>query len=193
MFARAWTTRLFELSWIETAAGRHSGFAKLTDAALRQVAQARDLAIDAPQRAEIVGTFGTLPVWRPDVPDTLEKLRRADIRLAFLSNLEESDLLANMRRNNISSLMDPPLSTNLARAFKLSPRAYSMASEFYHLSRHEIGFIAFGGWDALGPKWFGFPTAWANRLAAAKEQLDPAPDFIGQGLSVASELATSFG
>ena len=187
-FAKAWTTRLFELSWIETSAGRYSGFAKLADAALRQVARTQDIAIDAAQRAEIVGMFGTLPVW-PDVGDVLESLRRADIRLAFLSNLEERDLLANMRGNGIAGLMDPPLSTNRAGAFKPSPRAYAMAPAYYHLPAAHIGFVAFGGWDALGAKWFGFPTAWANRLGAAAETLDPAPDVTGSGLSVASELA----
>jgi 2-haloacid dehalogenase len=185
--ANAWTTKLFELSWIETAAGRYSGFARLADAALKQVAQVQDITIDPTQRAELIGTFGALPIW-PDAADALENLRRSGIRLAFLSNLEERDLASNMRRHGLLDVMEPPLSTNRVRAFKPSPRAYAMGTDYFQLPRDQIGFVAFGGWDALGAKWFGYPTAWINRLGVAPEALDPAPDASGPGLSVVSAL-----
>jgi len=50
------------------------------------------------------------------------------------------------------------------------------------LSREEILFVAFGGWDAAGAKSFGYPTYWANRMTAPAEQLGAIPDYISDNL-----------
>lgn len=39
-----------------------------------------------------------------------------------------------------------------------------MATEAFHLAKHQIAFMAFGGWDFAGAKAFGYPTYWVNRL-----------------------------
>lgn len=188
--ASAWTARLFELTWIETSADRYSGFSSLAGAALRQTARAMDIAIDARNQAELVSVFAQLPLW-PDAIATLETLKSAGVRLAFLSNLDERDLIANMHRNQLSQLMDSPLSTERVRAFKPSPRAYAMAPDHFGVPREEIGFVAFAGWDALGAKWFGFPTAWINRLRAPQEAVLPHPDLVGVDLSVTLRWVSS--
>ncbi len=185
--AAAWTNKLFALSWLETSAGRYSGFAALADAALAFSARSLGLEISAGRRRELVEVFGDLPAW-PDAGDRLEHLRQAGIRLAFLSNLSEAMLLANMRRNGLAALMEPPLSTDRVRAFKPAARAYAMGPAYFALAKREIGFVAFGGWDALGAKWFGYRTAWINRLGVTAETLDPLPDTTAADLSAAVEL-----
>ena len=44
-------------------------------------------------------------------------------------------------------------------------------------------FAAFGGWDAAGAKFLGYPTFWVNRLKLPIEELGVAPDAIGQNLT----------
>jgi len=39
------------------------------------------------------------------------------------------------------------------------------------LRKEEIVFAAFGGWDAVGAKWFGYPTFWVNRAHVARKSL----------------------
>lgn len=186
--AGAWMAKIFELSWIETAAGRYSGFRALADAALLQVAELDSITIGPADRARLVSTFGELPLW-PDAVGTLQRLRQSGVRLAFLSNLDQGDLAANMRRNGLDALMEPPLSTDEVGAFKPSPRAYAMATEHFGLTTDCIGFAAFGGWDALGAKWFGYRTAWVNRLGSHAERLLPVPDVSGGDLSSVLRLA----
>lgn len=178
----AWMAKIFELSWIETAAGRYSGFRALADAALLQVAELNGITIGPADRARLVSTFGSLPLW-PDAAAILQGLRQSGVRLAFLSNLEQGDLEASMRRNGLDALMEPPLSTDKVGAFKPSPRAYAMAIDHFGLGADGIGFAAFGGWDALGAKWFGYRTVWVNRLGSPAERLSPGPDFSGGDLS----------
>lgn len=186
--AAVWNNKLFALSWLETSAGRYSGFAVLADAALAQSAQSMGIELSPAQRTELVQTYRQLPAW-PDAAAGLEQLRNAGIRLAFLSNLGADMLTDNLERNGLRALMDPPLSTDRVRAFKPAAKAYAMAPAHFGLAREEIGFVAFGGWDALGAKWFGYRTAWLNRLGVAQEPLDPAPDVVAPNFSGALQLA----
>lgn len=185
--AAAWTNKLFALSWLETAAGRYSGFGRLADAALDFSAQAMGIPLTPAIRRDLVAVFGQLPAW-PDAAAALERWRSAGIRLAFLSNLEAEVLIANTRRNGLGGLFETPLSTDRVRAFKPSPCAYAMGPAHFGLTAQEIGFVAFGGWDALGARWFGYRTAWINRLSVPEETLSPHPDSAGPDLEAVDRL-----
>jgi 2-haloacid dehalogenase len=51
------------------------------------------------------------------------------------------------------------------------------------LTRDEICFVAFAGWDVAGAKAFGHPVYWANRLGSAMEELGVQPDHVAPGLA----------
>lgn len=61
------------------------------------------------------------------------------------------------------------------------------AGTVFGLRRDEIAFSAFGGWDAAGARWFGYPTFWVNRLGVPMEELAPGPHASGATLN---DLAT---
>jgi 2-haloacid dehalogenase len=69
------------------------------------------------------------------------------------------------------------------RTFKPDPQAYKMAVSAFGLKKEEIAFAAFAGWDAVGAKWFGYPTFWVNRTHAAVEELGAVPDGVGENLN----------
>ena len=46
-----------------------------------------------------------------------------------------------------------------------------------------LSLAAFGGWDAAGARWFSYSTFWVNRLHLPVEELDAAPDAIGESLT----------
>jgi 2-haloacid dehalogenase len=75
------------------------------------------------------------------------------------------------------------LSTDQVRTYKPDPSAYELGIEAFRLPREEMLFVAFAGWDAAGAKWFGYPTFWANRLHAPKEELGIAPNASGSDLN----------
>ena len=57
-----------------------------------------------------------------------------------------------------------------------------MGLDAFKLTKEEIAFAAFAGWDAAGAKWFGYPTFWVNRANAPVEELSATPDGMGSGL-----------
>lgn len=187
-FAAQWSAKLFGYSWLETAAGRYRDFRTTADAALRHTAAAMQVTLSDAERATLVGAYDALDVW-PDVRPALETLRGAGIRLAFLSNLGADSLTANMRRNDIAHYFDAPLSTDRVSAFKPSPKAYAMALDAWDIPREQIGFAAFGGWDAVGATWFGYRTAWVNRFGVPAEPLGVEPAITSRGIEGVLALA----
>jgi 2-haloacid dehalogenase len=72
-------------------------------------------------------------------------------------------------------VFDHVLSTDRAKTFKPDPRGYQLGMEELKLKRDEILFVAHAGWDASGPKPFGYPTYWVNRQSLPPEECGPRP------------------
>jgi 2-haloacid dehalogenase len=186
--AQAWSNKLFGYTWLYTSADRYAAFDVVADEALRFSADALELMLTAAVRGRLVSAYAQLDVW-PDVKPALEKLNSAGIRLAFLSNLGEEALRANMARNGIATAFAHVLSTDRVRRFKPAPEAYAMAINAFDLPRERIGFAAFGGWDAAGAAWFGYRTAWVNRLGVPREPIEPGPSIVAPGMEAVLALA----
>jgi 2-haloacid dehalogenase len=177
----AWRTRQFEYQWLRALGGRYVDFWQATADALTFACES--IGLDAPgaRRDALMQEWLRLDVW-PDVPDTLHELKRRGFTLAFLSNATPNILGANLARAGLASLFDHSISTDAIRTFKPDPRAYQLGVDTLNLSREEILFVAFAGWDVAGAKWFGYPTFWNNRMAAPAEQLGVVPDAAGATL-----------
>jgi 2-haloacid dehalogenase len=174
-----WRTRQFEYSWLRTLMGRYVDFWQVSEEALVFAARQLELDLRAAQRDQVMQSFLSLEAW-PDVRPAFQTLREAGIRLALLSNFTERMLDAASRSAGIADLLEPPLSTDRVQAYKPHPRAYQMGLDAFALPRENIGFAAFGGWDAAGAKAFGYPTFWVNRTQQANEQLGATPDAQGK-------------
>jgi 2-haloacid dehalogenase len=181
-FTTVWRTRQFEYCWLRTSGERYADFWHLTDDALRYTAKTLKVTLTGAQHDAMMDAYRNLTPW-PDVREGLAQLRRRGIRLAFLSNLTAAMLDANLRQAGLSEFFEPHLTTDRVQAYKPSPRAYRMGPDVLRLAKDEIVFAAFGGWDAAGAKWFGYPTVWVNRGGVPAEELDAQPDLVANGFS----------
>ena len=109
--------------------------------------------------------------------------------MAFDSNLTQAMLDGSMYHAGIADFFEVALSTDRVRQFKPAPAAYRMAMDALNLRKEDIGFAAFGGWDAAGASWFGYRTAWINRLAAPAEELGVRPAIVARGIEGVLALA----
>jgi 2-haloacid dehalogenase len=184
-FGNTWRTRQFEYTWLRTLTGNYAGFWQVTRDALTFTAKLLGVELTAEKQDRLMQVFLRLKAW-PDALPTLTALKLSGIRLAFLSDLSAEMLDANVRGAGLDGLFGEHLSTDRVRAFKPDPRAYRMGLEAFKLTREEIVFAAFGGWDAAGAKRFGYPTFWCNRLKLPVEELGVVPDRVG---STTADLA----
>jgi 2-haloacid dehalogenase len=165
-----WKKRLFEYCWIRAAAGQYVDFEHLVHDSLVHAAGAHGVAIAGPVQASLEAAFTELAPW-PDAPAVLRDLAARGLRLAPLANFAPRMIEALVARAGIRDVFEALISTDQARTYKPDPRAYALAEATFGLPRRQIAFAAFGGWDAAGARWFGFPTFWVNRLGVAPEQL----------------------
>jgi len=179
--SNAWRIRQFEYQWLRALGGRYADFRRTTEDALVFAANQLRLDLTRGKREHLMQAYSELTAW-PDVRPALQFLRRAGIRLGFLSNATTEILDAGIRNSELEGIFEQVLSVDRLRTFKPHPRAYQAAIDAFGLPSQHIGYVAFAGWDAAGAKWFGYPTFWINRLNLPVEELGAPPDAIGSDL-----------
>jgi 2-haloacid dehalogenase len=177
-----WRMRQFEYAWLRAAAGQYASFRDVTRDALDYAVRSRKLVLPESAREALVAAYSQLEVW-PDTRATLAAWRASGLRLAPLANYSPDMLEPLIENAGLSASFDALISTDAARSFKPDPRAYALGVSALGLAREQIAFAAFGGWDAAGARWFGFPTFWVNRLGLPNEALPPAYDATGPSLA----------
>jgi len=178
----AWRTQQFGYAWLRTMGHRYRDFWTVTEDALEASARALHLDLDAARRNHLMQAWLELKAW-PDAAPVLTRLKTAGVKLVFLSNFTAEMLDTAVKNSGLEGTFEPHLSTDLVEAYKPDPRAYAMAPRALDLSREEIAFVAFAGWDVAGAKWFGYRTYWANRAGALPDALDATADATATDLS----------
>jgi 2-haloacid dehalogenase len=191
-FAEAWRNRQFQYAFLRAAGANYQDFERVTEAALAYTEAAHGLSLTFAARRRLLDAYSELEPW-PDTRASLLAFREAGLRLAPLANYSPSMLERLLDHASLRENFETLLSTDLVRTFKPDPRAYALGVERLGLAKDEIVFAAFGGWDAAGAKWFGYPTFWVNRLAQTAERLEPGPDASGPTLAELAQFVASRG
>jgi 2-haloacid dehalogenase len=176
-----WRTRQFEYTWLRTVGSKYVDFWQVTDEALVFSCRSLKLELNDENHDRLMQGYLAIKAW-PDALPVLKELKERGVRMAFLSNFTAPMLDQAVKNSALEGFFEDHLSTDRVRAFKPDPRAYEMALKAFNLKRDEIVFAAFGGWDAAGAKWFGYPTFWVNRAHAPVEELGLIPDGTGSDL-----------
>jgi 2-haloacid dehalogenase len=191
-FTEAWRQRQFQYAFLRAAAGQYRDFERVTEDALLHTAAAQGVSLSATTKQRLIDAYSELELW-PDARASLSEFRTLGLRLAPLANYAPGMLQRLLARVEITGYFEQLLSTDLVRSFKPHPRAYALGTERLRLGREEIVFAAFGGWDAAGAKWFGYPTFWVNRLGQTEEVLEPGPDSSSRTLAGLADFVRSRG
>jgi 2-haloacid dehalogenase len=177
-----WRTRQFEYTWLRTIGHQYVDFWQVTEEALVFSCKSLKLELTKADSDRLMQSYLELKAW-PDALAALKGLKASGLRMAFLSNFTAAMLDQAVKNSGLEGIFDDHLSTDRVRAFKPDPRAYEMAMSAFGLRKEEIAFAAFGGWDAVGAKWFGYPTFWVNRAHVAREELGVVSDGTGKDLN----------
>lgn len=178
----AWRVRQFEYTWIRIAADRYRDFRAVTEDALVHAAASRKIRLSADARATLLEAYERLDLW-PDSVASLARLKGEGLKLAPLANFTPQMIENLLRNGRVRSYFDEILATDRVRSYKPDPKAYALGPRVLGLAREEIAFAAFGGWDAAGARWYGYPTFWVNRLDRAPEELAPGAHATGATLT----------
>src|SRR5260370_5730023 len=114
-----WRDKQLQYTWLRALQGRHADFWQVTGDALDFALET--LAIDKPGlRDRLMGLYLTLDAF-PEVPDVLERLKKAGLRTAILSNGSPRILDDAVTPPKLHSLLDAILSVEEVSVYKPHP------------------------------------------------------------------------
>ena len=186
--AALWREKQLQYSWLRTTAGRHADFWQVTGDALDHCLAAHGIA-DPSVRGKLLGAYLALDPF-PEVPAMLDRLRRAGIRCAILSNGNPEMLEPMVRASGLADRFEAVLSVHSAGVFKVDPRTYALVEARCGVKPDKVCFLSSNCWDAHGAAQFGFNVVWVNRAGAPDDNL---PGRLAAQVNDLSSLAGLLG
>jgi 2-haloacid dehalogenase len=183
-----WRDKQIHYTWLRTMQGRHADFWQVTGDALDFVLDT--LGLERPGlRDKLMQLYLTLNAF-PEVPSVLERLKRAGMRTAILSNGSPGMLDPLVKAAGLGELLDMVLSVEDAGVFKTHPKVYQLAVDRLGVPANAISFQSSNAWDAWAASAFGMRVVWCNRYGQRPERLPGAPDRMIATLVELPELVT---
>ncbi|MGR8932199.1 MAG: haloacid dehalogenase type II [Gammaproteobacteria bacterium] len=167
---KAWRAKQFEYGFLRAITKNQEDFFKVTEDALLYTLENMKLEATEAQKKKLLNAYLSLKPW-PDSVDGLKKLKASGIKIITIANFSKMMLKSNADHAGITDLFDELLSTEINGTYKPDAEAYALGMQRLGLTKNEVVFAAFGGWDAYGAKSFGYPTYWVNHFNLPTEQL----------------------
>ena len=167
-----WRLKQLEYTWLRTCMDAFEDFGVVTRESLTYALQVAGIRpADALLRHLADAYLHLTPA--PEAKQALAQL--AGRAPAIFSNGSVAMLNGLVRNSGLDALLDHVISVDPARAFKPSPRAYTLVQVTTGVPPDETMFVSSNGFDVAGAKRFGFQVAWVRRGGGP----GPLPDVIG--------------
>jgi 2-haloacid dehalogenase len=164
-----WRSKQIQYTWLRNSMGSYAKFWQVTGEALDHCLAAQGIA-DPGVRDKLLGAYLVLDPF-VEVPAMLDRLKRAGVRLAILSNGNPEMLDPMVAASKLADRFEAVLSVDAVKVFKPDPRVYRLVEARCGVKPDKVCFLSSNCWDAHGAAHFGFPTVWVNRAAAPDDHL----------------------
>ncbi len=171
-FANFWRTTQLEYTWLRSLMKRHKDFWQVTEDSLDK--SMRAFNIDPLMKNELLNLYKVLSPFK-EVPETLEKLKEKNFKLAILSNGTPSLLNELVMTNNLGNLFDDLFSVEEVEIYKPDSKVYDLPIKKYKIKKNEVAFLSANTWDVSGGGNYGFNSIWVNRNNSIFDNLDYKP------------------
>ncbi len=171
--ADMWRTKQIQYTWLRNSMGAYAKFWQVTGEALDHCLAAHGIA-DKTVREKLMGAYLALDPF-PEVPALLDRLKRAGMRLAILSNGNPEMLDPMVSASGLADRFEAVLSVDSVGVFKVAPEVYGLVEARCGVVPGKVCFLSSNCWDAHGAAHFGFKTVWVNRAGATDDNLPGAP------------------
>jgi len=185
---REWFSLLLLHSEVATLAGPYFDFATLGRAALQMTASSRGVALSEQTAERILQGMVSLPP-HPEVPDALQELRNAGLRLVTLTNSSQRVVDQQIRNAGLERFFERNFSVDTVHRFKPAPEPYRMVATELGVETRDLRMVAAHAWDIVGAMQAGCAGAFISRPGKVLFPLGPQPDIAGPDLfTVAREI-----
>jgi len=175
-----WFARILRDAFALAVTDTYAGFRDIAAATLAEVAREHGRELGKAGLDAVLDGFGQLDP-HPDAAEAFRTLRRADVRIAALSNGAAETTQAILERSGLASEVERVISVAEIRQWKPRRGIYLHAAEVLGVRPAELALVATHAWDVHGAKCAGLLTGFVARGQSFPATM-AAPDIIGQSL-----------
>jgi 2-haloacid dehalogenase len=183
---QAWFAQLLQSAFVTTILGDYQTFGTIGAAALDMVASRRGVTLSQEDRTSLLDSLRSLPP-HPDVPEGLERLRQAGVRLVTLTNSTQAVAQAQITHSGLHLFFEAIFSADSAGRLKPAPEPYQMVARQLGVPMSEIRLVAAHAWDVAGALHAGCRAAFVARPGMVLDPLFAPPDVVGASLPEVAE------
>src|SRR5579862_4500938 len=143
-----WRTKQIQYTWLRNSMGAYAKFSQVTGEALDHCLAAHRIT-DPKVRERLMGAYLVLAPFA-EVPAMLDRLQRAGIRRAILSNGNPEMLEPMVNASGLAGRFEAVLSVDAAQVFKPDPRVYRLVEARCGVEPGKVCFLSSNCWDAHG-------------------------------------------
>ena len=171
-FANYWRTTQLEYTWLRSLMCRHKDFWQITEDSLDKSMKVFNINQD--MKTELLNLYKKLSPFS-EVKETLEKLKKKEMKLSILSNGTPELLNELVVSNKLDEIFDDIFSIEEVRIYKPDSKVYDLPVNKYKIKPNEIIFLSANTWDVSGGGNYGYNSVWVNRNNAVFDNLDYKP------------------
>ena len=171
-FANYWRTTQLEYTWLRSLMHRHKDFWQITEDSLDKSMKVFNINKD--MKTELLNLYKKLSPFS-EVKETLENLKKKEIKLSILSNGTPELLNTLVVANKLETIFDDIFSIEEVRIYKPDSKVYDLPVNKYKIKPNEIIFLSANTWDVSGGGNYGYNSVWVNRNNTVFDNLDYKP------------------
>ena len=171
-FANYWRTTQLEYTWLRSLMHRHKDFWQITEDSLDKSMKVFNINKD--MKTELLNLYKKLSPFS-EVKETLENLKKKEMKLSILSNGTPELLNTLVVSNKFDTIFDDIFSIEEVRIYKPDSTVYDLPVNKYKIKPNEIIFLSANTWDVSGGGNYGYNSVWVNRNNTVFDNLDYKP------------------
>ena len=171
-FANYWRTTQLEYTWLRSLMHRHKDFWQITEDSLDKSIKVFNINKD--MKTELLNLYKKLSPFS-EVKETLENLKKKDMKLSILSNGTPELLNTLVVSNKFDTIFDDIFSIEEVKIYKPDSKVYDLPVNKYKIKPNEIIFLSANTWDVSGGGNYGYNSVWVNRNNTVFDNLDYKP------------------
>jgi len=171
-FANYWRTTQLEYTWLRSLMHRHKDFWQITEDSLDKSMKVFNINKD--MKTELLNLYKKLSPFS-EVKETLENLKKKEIKLSILSNGTPELLNTLVVSNKFDTIFDDIFSIEEVKIYKPDSKVYDLPVNKYKIKPNEIIFLSANTWDVSGGGNYGYNSVWVNRNNTVFDNLDYKP------------------
>src|SRR5210317_811452 len=171
-FANYWRATQLEYTWLRSLIHRHKDFWQITEDSLDKSMKVFNINKD--MKTELLNLYKKLSPFS-EVKETLENLKKKELKLSILSNGTPELLNELVASNKLDAIFDDIFSIEEVRICKPDSKVYDLPVNKYKIKPNEIIFLSANTWDVSGGGNYGYNSVWVNRNNTVFDNLDYKP------------------